>query len=348
MGEKIKVSLSDKGKNNVDREWLCKLIGRLGAVEGLDVPDLREGIVQLQNLLAELEASVDVFNSKAAELSCDQKRESPIIFERDCEAPLKQLKDLEGRWREYLRDKKWPAHEYFNMDGFYPYYTHQKKKILFVGREACYLAGKNYIEEVYRDLVNNNFHGWTVNQYPFHRRQFYMAYGILKALAEGGRFPEWEDVPWASDMAAGTGEGKEKRVFAVENGISWAFMNLSKISNQTGDYRTDSARYLPFVTDKGNRKFIREEIQILAPDVIIGANVYELVGILGYAAKGEEDEPCCYYYPPVKEKGLPPFLNCYHFAAIKSDKRCFYDPVMRIVKKHIVEWGWMDQLRVEK
>lgn len=137
-------------------------------------------------------------------------------------------------------------------------------------------------------------------------------------------------------------------MFAVENGISWAFMNLSKISNQTGDYRTDSARYLPFVTDEGNRTYIGEEIRILAPDIIIGANVYELIDILGYDAKGEEDEPCCYYYPPVKEKGLPPFLNCYHFAAIKSDERCFYEPVMRIVKKRIVEWGWMDQLRVEK
>lgn len=120
MGEKIKVSLSDKGKNNVDREWLCKLIGRLGAVEGLDVPDLREGIVQLQNLLAELEASVDVFNSKAAELSCDQKRESPIIFERDCEVPLKQLKDLEGRWREYLRGKRLASSRRFQHGWFLP------------------------------------------------------------------------------------------------------------------------------------------------------------------------------------------------------------------------------------
>lgn len=347
MGEKIEVSLPIDEKNKVDFDGLCGLIGRLRARDGLDVSDLRGDIVQLQNLLAELEALVDYSNSKAAKPSCDQKRESPIIFERNCEVLLKQLKDLEERWRDYLGGENWPDQEYFNMDGFYPYYTHQKTKILFVGREACYMAGKNYIEEVYNALVNDDFNGWTVNQYPFHRRQFYIAYGILKALAE---CPQWKDLPWASDMAAGTGEGKEKRVFAVENGISWAFMNLSKISNQTGDYRTDSARYLPFVTDEGNRKFIREEIQILAPDVIIGANVYELVDILGYAAKGEEDEPCCYYYPPVKEKGLPPFLNCYHFAAIKSDKRCFYDPVMRVVEKHIRDrdLGWIDQLRVEK
>jgi hypothetical protein len=203
---------------------------------------------------------------------------------------------------------------------------------LFVGREACWLKGGNYIETVCKSIQSDDFNGWKVNQYPFHKRQFYIAYGIIK-FVETGYFPKWQDVPWASDMA--------KMIFAKEtqspsenigglSSISWAFINLSKISNNTGDWRVGEA-YHTFINDQQNQRFIREQIEVLAPRIIIGANVPELVQILNYSFSDKDNEDCHYYGPNGK---FPHFMNCWHFSAIKSDKNVFYDPIVDVVQKH--------------
>ena len=246
------------------------------------------------------------------------------------ESMIGELNKLANEWRELLIGQG--NADLFNMDGFYPFYTSQKCRILFVGREACCMSGKNYIKTVCPCIRGDSFSGWTVNQYPFHRRQFYIAYGIMK-WCQGMGFPSWEEVPRASDMA--------KRIFAKKeeanegvgglNSISWAFINLSKISNDTADYKTDSNRYFPFVSNEENRGKIREQIEILKPQIIIGANVPELIEILSYG-KADQSVPECYYYEG-NEK-LPPFLNCYHFAAIKNDRQCFYESVKKVFEIH--------------
>lgn len=254
----------------------------------------------------------------------------------------KSLKLLEDKWCEYiansisLRDNL----EFFNMDGFYPFYTQQKVRILFVGREACGMRGQNYITTVCPCIKNDNFNGRTVNQYPFHRRQFYIAYGILCFFGsnQGERhFPKWKDVPWASEMA--------RKIFARSRGeaingldsISWAFINLSKFSNETDNWQTDySSRYLPFVTDDHNRRCLKEQISILQPHLIIGANVGELKDVLGYE-DCDTTEKACFYYPPTPDGCFPPFLDCYHFAAMKDDESGFYIPVCKVIERHASE-----------
>ena len=247
-----------------------------------------------------------------------------------------ELCELGEKWRKSIMQNESLARFSVNfyMDGFYPYYTRQNCRVLFVGREACWLNGGNYIETVCKSIQADNFNGWTVNQYPFHKRQFYLAYGILKFVKDGV-FPKWEAVPWASEMA--------KRIFAKSDAdsdigntfgglhsISWAFINLSKISNNSGNWQIGDT-YYSFTNDAKNREYTRKEIKLLAPNIIIGANVPELAEILGYASPSK-DNANCYYYSPNGD--FPHFLNCWHFSATKADKTAFYNPVAEIVQKH--------------
>lgn len=222
--------------------------------------------------------------------------------------------DLNKLFDEWESKLSYSCKKLFNRDGFYPEYNSQRIKILFVGREACWMARKDYIATMYANFQKKSIEGWSVNQYPFQRRQAYIAYGILK------NWPDWDKVPYASDICQRVGDG----------GISWAFINMSKLSNETGDWRTDGNRYWPFIRNKRNRRMLRKQIGILKPDVIIGANVPELADLLGY---GEPDQTvdACYYY---KKKDCPPFLNCFHFAAIKKDREYFYEAVKEALTKN--------------
>ena len=188
------------------------------------------------------------------------------------------------------------------------------------------MAGRNYIEYMYSSFQSGRIGEWTVNQYPFHRRQAYIAYGILESLKGGlkWQWPRWGDVPPASEICKGVGE---------KDNYSWAFINLSKLSNETGDYRTDGNRYWPFVNNKENQCFLKKQISILNPDIIIGANVPELADILCYGTPDTDNVNCYAYY----KKGLPLFLNCYHFAAIKGDEKFFYEPVGEVLGKKLSE-----------
>ena len=315
---------------------LTELIDKIKNRKPLDVADPQPMIAALKNVVESLE------------LSCGNKDENPISDEFCLESEKLQelydnkdipdeerdmilkLNDLANSWESSLNIKV-NEKKLFNMDGFYPFYTMQTCRILFVGREACWMSRRNYINSVCHCIQADDFNGWTVNQYPFHKRQFYIAYGIMRWCKEG-KFPEWDDVPYASEMAKKIFARREgKNVVGGLTSISWAFINLSKLSNDTGDWRTDGNRYEPFVNDNNNQERLKSQINILQPDIIIGANVPELTNILDYEAP-DKTEPACYCY---KAKGkFPPFLNCFHFAAIKKDKECFYDAVKNVIGKH--------------
>ena len=88
-----------------------------------------------------------------------------------------------------------------------------------------------------------------------------------------------------------------------------------------------------FVNDDYNRCCLKEQISILQPHLIIGSNVGELKDVLGYE-DCDTTEKECFYYPPTPDGCFPPFLDCYHFAAIKGDENGFYIPVCKVIKKH--------------
>lgn len=282
-----------------------------------DVEMPEQVVVGLENLLL-------VLKDELARQKEKEKASNGVIevkFKLDDNNDMQsQLTGLFKEWWNALLDTD---KDLFNRDGFYPGYDSQKFKILFVGREACYMAKKNYIETMYANFQNNDIAGWTINQYPFQRRQAYIAYGILN------NWISWERVPPASTICNGVGK---------DNGISWAFINMSKISNETGNWRTDGNRYWPFVNDNNNQERLKRQINILKPDIIIGANVPELTNILGYETPDTRVSDC-YYYNATND--FPPFLNCFHFAAIKKDKECFYEAVRDVIKNHpLSKFGW--------
>lgn len=329
------------------RSDVCQLLRDIKYDEPINVANPGRIVGFLRDLLGVLESSVDMTTTPHEK--GEGVRELGGLYDEgticDEESEMaKSLKKLENKWRGDIdKSQSLRVHaKLFNMDGFYPFYTQQKVRILFVGREACCMQGKNYITTICPCIKNDNFNGWTVNQYPFHRRQFYLAYGILQFFGSNQReFPKWEDVPWASDMA--------RNIFAKSHGeaingldsISWAFINLSKFSNETDNWQTDySSRYLPFVNDDVNRSYLKEQIRILNPHLIIGANVGELRDMLGYESDTcDKNEKACFYYPPTTNADgrFPPFLDCYHFAAIKSDEKGFYIPVREVIMNHVKE-----------
>lgn len=169
----------------------------------------------------------------------------------DDELPLlNRIHQLMAEW------KRSSADELFTTDGFYPYYTRQAIKVLFVGREGIGLAGCDYIEALFQAYKQNRIGGKSVNGYTFHRRLLYMLYGIQHG------FPEWSDVPAAQAIA---------QTFATPSGISCAFLNASKTSNESGHWATD-AQALQNALEKG-APFLKKELELLNPDLIISSNV---------------------------------------------------------------------------
>lgn len=301
---------------------------RINEETAIDEEYLPLAISYLKELMASVESAVRIEHPVASK--CYNFNDATYTIQQEKEL-IGRLNDLAAR----ILGKKMSEEDkkHFNMDGFYPYYTQQPLRILFVGREACWMSNMNYIETLLSDLKEGKVGSWSLNQYPFHKRQFYMAYGILSAVHRNYLFSKWDEVPWADEMA--------KNIFAKESGnlnnselesMSWAFMNMSKISNDTGDWRTDDRRYRPYVDSHHDE--IKEEIRLLQPDLIIGANVYDLVTILGYNEEEcDRDNSNCYFYSSAKD-GVPPFLNCYHFSAIKNDRKCFYEAVASVLSKN--------------
>ena len=148
------------------------------------------------------------------------------------------------------------------LDGFYPNYLKQKLKILFIGRE-CYTmgSGADYIET----FIGHYLAGRTgaeeersINRDKFHKLLLKVAYGLVNDMP-------WEDIPKASELCA------DQKIF---DRISFAFMNISKLSNELVDRETTNTDWKLVNTSldmslNSGRNFLYEEIQLLDPDLII-------------------------------------------------------------------------------
>lgn len=204
-------------------------------------------------------------------------------------------------------------------DGFYPYYTKQKKKILFIGREALGLNGEDYIECVYNAYKTNKIGNKHINQYKFHRLMFYLAYCIIN------NFPAWGKVPYASELTED---------FGTEKGISFAFMNLSKFSNESGKWSADWELIDSFINNFTNTEtnYFNDEISILKPDIIITMNLENRLNVLGRIDSLKYGSKASCYYLMVNRKKIP-LIDLYHFSATnKKDKEEYYLPLKDAIK----------------
>lgn len=233
---------------------------------------------------------------------------------------LNKVQQLMAEWQQNSAD------ECFTTDGFYPYYTHRPVKVLFVGREGIGLAGCNYIETLFHAYTQNRIGCKSVNAHAFHRRLLYMLYGIQHG------FPEWSDIPSAHLIA---------RDFATPSGISCAFLNLSKTSNESGNWATDW-QALQSSLAKG-LPFLKKELTLLNPDLIISSNVglnevfTPAPQLLSRHPEGLLDAHRC------ELNGRTVYwFNMFHFSAFSrgrgnpglDDYLSFYEPLKNAFKAH--------------
>lgn len=235
--------------------------------------------------------------------------------------------------------KTYSPEEYLNIDGFYPGYFEAPLKVLFVGRESRWVTGCNRMVTDPNDMRNG---GINANAMPYWRRIFYIMYGIRQE----GKIP-FDEIPYAEDIM---------KNFLEENNLGFAIINVSKYSNDTTSYNTDRELVTRFFEDAelDKRNYLREQLAILDPDVIITGNIWE---------SGIPHKYIEYLFPEkdfssrLEEKSTPkfsdvynfyfrertiPFIDLYHFSAFRAtsltgenlvgdklDKEAFYDPVMK-------------------
>ncbi len=101
----------------------------------------------------------------------------------DSELSLKEdIENLNGTWFDFLKkqfvDESCNTEKLFVSDGFYPYYTFQKKKILFIGREALEIGGCNYMEFLYEAYQEKQIGSLSLNRHKFHSTMLYLTYAI--------------------------------------------------------------------------------------------------------------------------------------------------------------------------
>lgn len=215
-------------------------------------------------------------------------------------------------------------------DGFYPHYFRQKPRILFVGRECLGLAGCDYLDVIltaYRicKTIGTNSGPRSLNRAFFHARMLHISWGILKGYADGS-FPKWGDIPWATEIGTD---------FATETGISFAFMNLSKISNEGEGWPADWPQILAAVTASGN--FIEREIELLSPHVVISMNLGDLVTGKGEVLSHVKEEHLCRYRMRFGRHECL-LLDTFHFSAFtKRHVMHFYDPICVAIRNTAAE-----------
>lgn len=233
-----------------------------------------------------------------------------------------QLQSLFTTWKNFLSNNlpEGYAKDDFVSDGFFPYFTSQKKKILFLGRESIGTSGKNYLEFLKDDLYPKG-----INGYSFHYLMFYIAYGLNHNAAA------WQNIPYADDLM---------KSFCKDDGISFAVMNLSKLANECGEWEANNPVITKFVEEsqKSNVNFFDREIEIINPDIVVGMNLpacgFDYTKLFSKCKWIDhiEDDVGIYEITINNEKKI--LLDTFHFSAPgKSPEKDIYIPICKALKK---------------
>lgn len=228
------------------------------------------------------------------------------------------------------KNKKTTPSDCFAKDVFFPGYFNQEKKVCFIGRETRSIGGKDFRETTMEDYFTRfeNKNNWW-------RHILYIVYGIRNE----GKL-SYENIPPADKILAEM-KKEEKYGFAV--------INISKYSNDDeNSWQTNKDLVHRFLEDSDLEKtnFFERELQILDPDVIITANLWDETIEKKYLnlclpnINFSSTRNVIYKGNSVAEYGkynlngrLIDFIDLYHSSAVKSDKYCFYNPAMKILFK---------------
>lgn len=257
-----------------------------------------------------------------------------LMFPKNEIEKRNQIDALMEEWKRTV------MHNHFVRDGFYPYYWNQRIRLLVIGREGRGLANRDYTDKDYIDVLLNDGYwksiigGRPINTLPFQRRLMKVVYGIVKWI------PDFDKVPDAATIG---------QMVAKENGISFAWMNLSKESNNDDkNWQTNKKLFEKSFNESTKAGLIGKEIALLSPHVIIsmneGARVKEILEKFTEVKPRENPSKwikkmCTLQIPGSSSDAI--WLDTYHFAAhntryIKiNDADSFYNPICSEVSKFI-------------
>lgn len=244
----------------------------------------------------------------------------------------KKLDELFNKWYKVLEKNGATKDdlELWCTDGFFPGYLKQKTRVLIVGRESRYLGGYSYTEKLLEGFSKNaigvaNGRTKTVNQHPMHSKAFYLVYGL------NNNFIPYSQMPKASEMLED---------FGTEKGISYAFMNLSKFSNESDNYQTNYVNLNRFIDlSKNSENLFWKEIELLNPDVILTMNFqrYNIDKIVLQDMLEDVDSNDDVHMYTIRRESKPIMLfDLWHFSAVKKFDKYYYTPLKEMLEKHLV------------
>lgn len=246
-------------------------------------------------------------------------KEMIMQYQKTEDSLNKNLVALFDEWRTTLQDNGLAVAD-FVTDGFYPYYTMQKKKVLFIGRESLGLAGEDYISFLYPEYKQGCIGDTNINNCQFHALMLYHAWALNNNL------PEWRNIPYASELAS---------QFATEEGFSFAFMNLSKLSNESDSWQADWPLIDSFIKNSNHptKNFFNEQIRILNPDIIITMNLEGRIEALGeHEYLADKSNGNVAYYNLFVDGNTIPLYDMFHFSAPgKSGESDYYLPLKKLL-----------------
>lgn len=247
----------------------------------------------------------------------------------------KELESLFSDWIKQLSKNKTPIDNgnkrkktpatCFAKDGFFPgYFDENNLKVCFIGRETRLIGGYDF-----RDTTKEFFDDPDPKN-SWWRRILKIMYGIQN----NGEieFEKLNTINILNEMYD-------------SNKYGFAVINISKFSNDhPNNWESNTNLIDRFLKDSelDKRNFFNEELEILSPDVIITANLWNGLIKKKYLnlclppekfinEKKLKDNVAIYYEFNLNDKKID-FIDLYHFSTPgKSDKYCYYNPVMKIL-----------------
>lgn len=238
---------------------------------------------------------------------------------------INKLTALFNEWnntyQKYREDKAdLTDYEIIVPDGFYPNYLCQKTKFLFIGRESYTIEQCNYIDLFIENYLNGTTgqNKTSINKDKFHKMLIQVTYGLMYNKA-------WEEIPQASELC------HNKEIF---NKISFAFMNLSKLSNNLSKQKTTNTNWNLVnhsleMSLNCNKNYILEEIKLLNPDLIITMNLGRniLKQVFEDNLSFEENNWWKYVLSVPEKKKKCVLIDSWHFSSTKKEKEDIYDNI---------------------
>ena len=231
-------------------------------------------------------------------------------------------------WEKVIQKNNPELAPLFTRDGAFPGYSSAHPKVLFIGRESRYAdTGDRITSDIawFKKLKPGEGMG------NYWNRIITIVYLIRTGHKySSGQTPNPRAIIDQMQMTGNYG---------------FAIMNISKYLNpeeeKSGTSNFNLINQFLADSDLSQRNFVREEIEALAPDIIITANLW------GCKIKKKYLD---LIFPP-QDLGAPVFdrtknaclqnfrlndrtvkrIDTYHFSAVGNDQELFYDPIMELV-----------------